>query len=245
MRFGLRRARANATEADADKPLANDGGTQTTPTRRTFITGTLLGAAAGVAGTTGLHTVVHLSDESSEHQSGHHSEVDIGFCTDMTVHHIQAIGMCERVLGQPTGGPVQAAATEVIRNQSIEVGMMRAWLTDWGASTVDPTYVMAWMADHSEMDDHNADTDNGIPLADMPGYATEAELSALVTAEGVEKGRMWLELMRTHHVGGVAMAEAAAQLATTEKVVRLATMQVSVQSWEIEQYDILLASDYA
>lgn len=199
------------------------------------MTGALIGGAAGVLGATAFHTVGHVVLDHRDH-------VAIGYCTDMTVHHIQAIGMCERVLGRETGDPVQAAATEVIRNQAIEVGMMRAWLADWGASTATPTTVMAWMS----MGDMTAGEHEGVPLADMPGYATDAELSALSTAEpGVPIGRMWLELMRAHHVGGVAMAEAAAGMASSEKVVQLAQTQADVQAWEIDLYDVLLRTAYA
>jgi len=194
-----------------------------------------MGGAAGVLATTGFHAVGHVALEHSDH-------VDIGFCTDMTVHHMQAIGMCERVLGRDTGDPVQAAATEVLRNQAIEVGMMRAWLADWGASTAPPTTVMAWMS----MGEMAAGEHEGMPLADMPGYATLAELSALSMADsGVPVGRMWLQLMRAHHVGGVAMAEAAAGMASSEKVVRLARTQAEAQTWEIDQYDVLLRTQYA
>ena len=247
--------------------------------RRSFLRGTLAGGAGGVLAMTGVHAISHASPahavavQASEHGPTH---VDIGFCTDMAAHHVQALDMCERVLGRDTGGAVQSAATEVLRNQSIEVGMMRAWLTDWGASTAPPVTVMAWMDhgsmsgvdDHMEMDmaddawaddaiDHAAAHDQdmasdttgehemagaGMPLADMPGYATPEELSALAMAEGLEKGRMWLELMRAHHVGGVMMAEAAVALASQEKVIRLARTQAEVQAYEISQYDLLLAT---
>lgn len=161
---------------------------------------------------------------------------DIGFCQDMSVHHVQALTMCQRVLGRDTGGPVQAAAAEVLENQAMEVGLMRAWLADWGASTAAPTVVMAWMG---------ANNGEGFLLADMPGYATPQELSELSTLQGLNRGRRWLELMRAHHVGGVMMANRASQLASSVKVVRLANGQSRVQSYEIAQYDILLSGFYA
>ena len=37
------------------------------------------------------------------------TDVDIGFCRDMAVHHVQALDMCQRVLGRDTGDPVLAA----------------------------------------------------------------------------------------------------------------------------------------
>jgi len=164
------------------------------------------------------------------------TSADTGFCRDMSVHHIQALAMCQRVLGRDTGGPVQAAATEVLQNQAMEVGQMRAWLTDWGHSTVPPTTVMDWMG---------ANQGAGMPLANMPGYATDAELLELSTRVGLDRGKRWLELMRAHHVGGVMMASEAQNLASSEKVIRLARIQAQVQNYEIDQYDLLLAGIYA
>jgi len=211
--------------------------------RRSLVTGALIGGAGGILSTTVVHAGAHaMAGHEADHEAAH---VDIGFCIDMSTHHVQAIGMCERVLGRETGGAVQSAATEVIRNQSIEVGMMRAWLTDWGASTAPPTMVMGWMSMTGEMNDTDMD-DAGIPLSDMPGYATGAQMLALSQAEdGVPKGRMWLELMRAHHVGGVLMAEAAVELAEDAKVIRLARTQSEVQAFEISQYDLLLGSTYS
>lgn len=164
------------------------------------------------------------------------SDADIGFCQDMSIHHLQALVMCQRVLGRDTGDAVQAAAAEVLQNQAMEVGQMRAWLTDWGASTVPPTTVMAWMG---------ANQGTGMSLANMPGYASDEQLLELSLANGIDRGRRWLELMRAHHVGGVMMATQAVNLCSSTKVIRLAKQQVSTQSFEIEQYDLLLTGRYA
>ena len=75
----------------------------------------------------------------------------------------------------------------------------------------------------------------------MHGYATDAQMRDLALAEGAEQGQMWLELMRAHHVGGVAMADVAISLASSDKVLLLARIQSAVQTFEISQYDILLA----
>ena len=201
-------------------------------TLRTLGMGTVgvAGAAAGF-GTAGVVHAVghHLADHE-------HSHVDVGFCQDMTVHHVQALAMCQRVLGRDTGDSVQAAAVEVLQTQAIEVGMMRAWLTDWGESTVAQETAMAWMGDH-----HG----DGIPTESMPGLATDDEMRALGLAEGFEQGRLWLELMLAHHVGGVDMASAAVELASADKVRRIAATQVGVQTYEIGQYEELLETIYA
>ena len=206
--------------------------------------GFLAGAGAGTVGLAGGFVLGGVaagseSDTSSDTSGGDTSapsDADVGFCTDMSTHHVQALAMCQRVLGRDTGDAVQAAATEVLQTQAIEVGMMRAWLADWGESTSPPTTVMAWMGMHDGA---------GMPAAMMPGLASADEMRSLSLAEGMAQGRLWIELMRAHHVGGVAMAEAAIERVTAEKVRRLARTQAEVQTFEINQYDQLLATVYA
>lgn len=192
----------------------------------------LLGAGAGAVGLAGGYSLAGPEAIAGAEPTA----ADIGFCKDMSSHHVQAVAMCQRVLGGATGDPVQAAATEVLQTQAIEIGMMRAWLADWGESTTSPELVMGWMGMNEGI---------GMPLAMMPGLASDEEMRQLALAEGMAAGRLWIELMRAHHVGGVAMANAAVELASAEKVVRLAQVQAQVQTYEIEQYDLLLATDYS
>ncbi len=199
--------------------------------RRSF----LIAAGAGTAGLAG-GPVLRGAISSSDPKATTPTIADIGFCTDMSTHHVQALAMCQRVLGRDTGDAVQAAASEVLQTQAIEVGMMRAWLADWNQSTSPPTVVMAWMG----MNDGA-----GMPAAMMPGLASDDEMRSLSLAEGMAQGKLWLELMRAHHVGGVAMAEAAIELVEASKVRRLAETQVQAQTFEIAQYDELLATIYA
>ena len=203
--------------------------------RATSRRGFLVAAGAGAAGLAG-GLVLGDAASSSDDQPSLATEADRGFCTDMSTHHVQALAMCQRVLGRDTGDPVQAAAAEVLQTQAIEVGMMRAWLTDWGQSTSPPETVMAWMG----MNDGA-----GMPRAMMPGLASDDEMRSLSLAEGTAQGRLWIELMRAHHVGGVAMAEAAIELVGAAKVRRLARTQVEVQTFEIAQYDELLSTVYS
>jgi uncharacterized protein (DUF305 family) len=85
----------------------------------------------------------------------------------------------------------------------------------------------------------------GVPLEDMPGLATTEQMRSLSTTQGEDRGRLWLTLMRAHHVGGVAMAEQAVKTGSLEQVIRLATQQAATQSFEIGQYDLLLAGPYS
>lgn len=177
-----------------------------------------------------------LTNPLSASDAAQPSATDIGYCQDMSVHHLQALAMCRRVLGRDTGGAVQAAAAEVLENQAMEVGQMRGWLTDWGASTVPPEIVMGWMG---------ANQGDGMPVAMMPGYASDEQLLELSLQSGGALGKQWLTLMHAHHVGGVMMASQAKDLASSPKVVRLATLQIVTQNFEISQYESLLSGSYA
>lgn len=209
--------------------IADDTTPRTDRRRLLVATAAVVGCAAG-AGAIGL--AVGRSDAAT---TATPSGADIGFLTDMSAHHGQALVMCQRVLGADTGAPVQAAAAEVLQNQAIELGTMRAWLADWERSTAPPELVMGWMAADGV----------GMPLEMMPGLATDAELDELSRLNGAAKGRRWLELMSVHHAGGVEMAEAAAAMASADKVIRLARTQAAVQTYEIAVYEQLLSTAYA
>ncbi|MGB3829222.1 MAG: YHYH protein [Ornithinimicrobium sp.] len=100
---------------------------------------------------------------------GEANDADIGFCTDMAFHHEQALAMCQRVLGRPTGDEVQSLAAEILQNQSYERGLMHAWLQEWGHSTSPPETVMGWMGMQ-------------MPAEDMPGLARDAQMSEMSAA---------------------------------------------------------------
>ncbi len=191
-------------------------------TRRAFLGGSVFAAvSAGLAAcTTGTTQAAEVPNE-----------IDIGFCQDMAVHHEQALAMCQRVLGRDSGNQVQTLAGEILQGQSYERGMMHTWLQSWGQSTAPPETIMGWMG-------------MSMAPADMPGLATEEQLRALSTTEGLAQGRLFLELMRAHHVGGIDMAGAASG-AGTYPVRHIAYHAITTQIYEVEVIDYLLETAYA
>ncbi|MGV8972120.1 MAG: DUF305 domain-containing protein [Rhodoglobus sp.] len=139
---------------------------------------------------------------------------------------------CQRVLGRDTGSAVQTSAAEVLQNQSYERGIMHTWLQVWGESTAMPETVMAWMG-------------MGMPANEMPGLATAAEMELLATTTGLPQGRLFLQLMRAHHVGGIHMANAAVSMASIATVQGLASRMSASQTYEIAIFDQLLDTTYS
>ena len=151
---------------------------------------------------------------------------DVGFLYDMTAHHEQAVRLSLIELTNGSDPSVQAFAREIVMTQSYEIGLMKMRLGTWGFDTADrPRSPMAWM---------------GMSLASsdaMPGMADAAELEAFRSAEGEEADAMFLALMSDHHLGGVAMAEAAADSAEDPWVRDTADSMARIQASEIAEME--------
>ncbi|RBM04803.1 DUF305 domain-containing protein [Streptomyces sp. PT12] len=91
--------------------------------------------------------------------------------------------------------------------------------------------------DHEGMDGME-DTEGGGAL--MPGMATDEQIEELTAAEGRAAEVLFLQLMIVHHQGGVDMARAAADAASTEEVERLASGMVEAQASEIDLMNDML-----
>lgn len=157
------------------------------------------------------------------------SAVDIGFARDMIDHHDQAVQMAVATLKKPDIDPmVWMFASEILVYQRWEVGIMDTWLAGWGESRGDEDRVaMQWMG-------------MGTPVGQMPGMQSDAQMAALRAATGSEADRLFLVMMREHHLGGVHMAEAAADGASDERVRDLARRMALNQRTEANEYTALL-----
>ena len=177
----------------------------------------LVGAAALVAG------------RGSDGAPGEGS-VDVGFLRDMAVHHEQAVRMALLVLGaEGTSPAVRASAVDVVAGQRYDLGLIDAWLDDWGHGRGPADrQAMTWMGHEPT------------PPGEMPGMASAAELDDLAAATGGAADARYLELMIEHHEGGVAMAEHAAARAGDAKVRRLAELIVAGQRQEAADLEALL-----
>ncbi|WP_405485041.1 DUF305 domain-containing protein [Nocardia sp. NBC_00511] len=170
--------------------------------------------------------------------------IEIGFTQDMLAHHQQALIMAQRL--DPAADPtVRGLAQQIADNQRVEVGMMLGWLRLTGVTPTDP-HPMAWM--HAA-GDTPASGHHGHPTltstapvlgTTMPGTASPAELDALSAAHGRDAEVLFLQLMRRHHYGGIAMAQAADSLLASGPVKLAARDMISAQSQEIGVMGMLL-----
>lgn len=169
--------------------------------------------------------VVFFVGERSDRPPGEGS-VDVGFLQDMIHHHQQAVVLSMGQIDAGSAGGAGIFAREIVYFQSYEIGLMDRQLRAWGFSIDQrPERAMTWMG----MDVH--------PDA-MPGMASSDELEALRDAESPDTAdALFFALMRDHHLGGVAMAEHAAQQASDPWVRELAGRMARNQRSEIAEMD--------
>lgn len=92
---------------------------------------------------------------------------------------------------------------------------------------------MAWMGhEHADVELP--------PGVVMEGMASPTELQQLAEASGQEAEILFLQLMLTHHIAGVEMAQAALELSTDPDVLAAAGRMVVAQVGEIRLMDDML-----
>lgn len=173
------------------------------------------------------------------HHPGTHS-AEAGFARDMSEHHLQAVEMSLLVLGRSDSADVDTLAYDIASAQANQIGQMEAWLRAWGLPTARPDARMTWMEGHETHADHG-DMEMGPGAPKMPGMASAEEMQQLRDAEGEEAEILFLQLMITHHISGVDMAQAAVDLADDPEVVRIAQAMVNAQQSEIDLMTDMLA----
>jgi uncharacterized protein (DUF305 family) len=163
--------------------------------------------------------------------------VDVGFAQDMISHHDQAVEMSIAELQTGVEPLARHFAQEIILSQRYEIGIMTAWLQEWGYDRADrPDTAMAWMT-HGSGSHHNMAAMSGqaITAETMPGMASADEMDALRASNGRDTDARFLRLMKAHHDGGIPMAEDAAVNAKNRKVRDLASRIAKYQRVEVAE----------
>ncbi|WP_245681596.1 DUF305 domain-containing protein [Actinomadura kijaniata] len=160
---------------------------------------------------------------------------EAGFARDMSAHHAQAVRMAFTVRDKTRDPGLRTLAYDIATTQQAQIGMMTAWLDEWGLPKTDPAGPMRWMRGHSG---HPA-APAAAPAA-MPGMATREQLDGLERASGRDAEIRFLRLMVVHHRAGVDMARAVLDRTGHERVRRLARSMVDGQRSEIDLMTAML-----
>jgi uncharacterized protein (DUF305 family) len=129
---------------------------------------------------------------------------------------------------------VRRLAFDVINTQANQRGMLLGWLEMWGLPKTSQDPPMSWMGHTAHHEAHDGSL--------MPGMATTTQLDHLRKAEGTAAEVLYLQMLTEHHRSGVDMARAAADMAETEEVARLAAAMVQGQESEVKLMADMLGS---
>ncbi|WP_155300367.1 DUF305 domain-containing protein [Deinococcus kurensis] len=149
---------------------------------------------------------------------------DVTFLRDMRAHHAQAVEMSVTLLKRAQDADVRLLAQDITLTQQAQIGQMSGWLSAWGHPVAGAQPPM-----------------QGMNRAAM-GLASAQDVRALEDRPIREATRQYLLLMRAHHLGGVAMANAALQQARHPLVRTFARNVVTSQSAEVRAIDALLTA---
>nr|WP_296776826.1 DUF305 domain-containing protein [Rhodococcus sp. (in: high G+C Gram-positive bacteria)] len=162
------------------------------------------------------------------------SVAEIGFSQDMAVHHAQALSITQSL--SATASPeVLTLAHRIEASQNIEIGILHGWLmlVDQPLASEHP---MQWMPDS----EHHSHSNSTVSDAPMPGLASWTEIDELSTLTGTAADIRFLQLMIRHHQGGIDMATAGAEMASSGALARAARSMVDEQTQDLGYMTLLL-----
>lgn len=156
--------------------------------------------------------------------------VDVGFSQDMSVHHLQGVQMANVARERSAEPTIRQLAFDIETTQLEQVGRMKGWLSLWNQQELPTGGYMAWMTQNTE---HGRQGHGQAANTQMPGMASQEELTKLRSLSGPEFDTFFLQLMIRHHQGGASMMREAAQRAEVPQVRNLAQQMLNAQSSEI------------
>ncbi|MFI9511273.1 DUF305 domain-containing protein [Nocardia sp. NPDC052566] len=160
-------------------------------------------------------------------QSPGPNQVDVGFAQDMREHHSQAATMSLAMLERAADPEVRRLARDIGTAQLMEIGTLGGWLMLW-ARPEQSDHTMSWLP---------ADAPHAVDRS--MGMASGSDLRNLSTLPVAEAERLFLTLMRTHHLAGIHMAHAAADRANISQLRDLARAMAAAQELDIARIDRL------
>jgi uncharacterized protein (DUF305 family) len=223
--------------------------------KRTILFGA--GAAVALVVSAGCSS---SNDSGSEHTSGQmtsasataapttaqaadaHNDADVMFATHMIPHHQQAVEMSDMVLAKQGIDPgVTELAKQIKAAQGPEIQQMQEWLNQWGNPPM-PSMPAGDMPGHGNMPMPSGSMPSMSGMPGMQGMMSDADMSALQNAQGVEASKLFLTQMITHHEGAITMAQTEIKDGQYPAAVELARSIVTAQQKEIDTMKGILAT---
>lgn len=165
-----------------------------------------------------------------------HNDADVMFAHHMIPHHQQAVEMSDVLLAKPgIDARVTELANQIKGAQGPEIEQMQGWLKQWGNPPMPP------MSQPGHGDMGHGDMGHGA-MPQMQGMVSEADMTALRDAQGVEAAKLYLTHMIAHHEGAITMAQDEIKDGRYPAAVEMAQAIVTTQQQEIDTMRQILGS---
>ena len=172
---------------------------RTMTVRRVLLAGTALAAPllAAACGTAGMdHGSMNpggtVRPTTSSLAGSTFNQADVAFAQMMVPHHQQAVQMAALAETRATAPEIKQLAAKIKTAQVPEISTLTGWLTGWGMPTTQPG-------------GHNMPGMSG--ATGMPGMMSDAEMTQLNAATGIDFDRMFAQMMVAHHNGAIKSAQ--------------------------------------
>jgi uncharacterized protein (DUF305 family) len=140
---------------------------------------------------------------------------DLQFLDTMTHHHQGAIDMVKAAQGRFSHQELAGAGEKIVSDQQQEIAQMKTWRDQWYPDAP-PALIM-----------------------NMPGMAEgmSMDMRHMTHMSGNALDVMFIDMMKPHHEGALAMAKDALAKAEHAEIRQLARAIIDAQTREIEQFD--------
>lgn len=144
---------------------------------------------------------------------------DLQFIDTMTHHHQGAIDMAKMALTKSQNAELKKFAQKIIDDQNKEISQMKDWRDKWYSGKPPAKNMeMAGMKESMKM---------------MMGDG----MKKMEAASGKDFDLMFLDMMKPHHAGAIAMAKDALGKAEHQEIKTLSDQIIKAQEAEIKQID--------
>ena len=205
-----------ASSSDRTDPAAAPGATATTPAAPAPQRSVLLPGRPGESAQVVLPTVPTANaDIPGANEPWNESDAD--FLRDMIPHHRQAVEISGLAKGRASNPQITALAERIAVTQAGEINAYRGWLTQ-----------------------RNLGESSGHDHATMPGMQSPTRITELTALTGDEFDRAFVEMMKDHHGGAIAMAGEVLKTGQDPWVRQTATSVAHEQGVEIDRMNSIL-----
>jgi uncharacterized protein (DUF305 family) len=148
-----------------------------------------------------------------------YSEGDVMFAQQMIPHHQQVVELAELAATKASDPELRAFAAQLQASESKVVGELTGMLTGWGKPTA--------MEDMSHQE--------------MPGMASEQDMSSLASLSGAGFDRRFTQMMITHHIGASQLTMTEQQTGSSTQAKAIAAQLLQTQTEQVTQLQTILA----